>query len=60
VCEIVLLERVECEVVELVLVGLGLGDRGVVASVGALVALARNGPELFVVVHTGVKPLSVL
>ena len=38
------------QVVELVLVGLGLGDGVRLALVDALVTLARHGPELLVVV----------
>src|SRR5437763_1310336 len=51
--EVAFFERVESEVVELVLVGLGFGHSFGVAATQALVALARHGPELSVVVVAG-------
>ena len=45
--------RVEREVVELVLVGLGLGDGHRLSPLQALVTLAGDGPELGVVVVAG-------
>jgi hypothetical protein len=53
VCEVAVLRWVEREVVELPLVGLWFGDGVGVAAAQALVALARNGPELLVVVVAG-------
>ena len=52
--EVAFLVRVDSQVVELVLVGLGLCDRVRLALVDALVTLARHGPELLVVVVAGV------
>src|SRR5437588_3775493 len=51
--EVAFFERVESEVVELVLVGLGVGHSIGVAATQALVALARPSPELSVVVVAG-------
>ena len=51
--EVVLLDRVQREVVELVLVGFGLGDGVGLPTVKSLVTLAGDGPELGVVVVAG-------
>ena len=51
--EVSLLDWVEREVVELVLVGLGLGDRDGLPTMETFVALARSRPELPVVVVAG-------
>ena len=51
--KVVLLDRIDGEVVELVLLGFRLGDGGRRAAVETFVPLARNCPELLIVVVTG-------